>query len=523
MWAAGLKWRRDESRGRVRAGKDLGRRLAILRESRDLTQSQLARKARVNRGSLSQYEAGKKIPDLATLFRLLEALDYGLAALDRADELCVALRLTPKCRPSLGIADPLRAQVASLAAEAGTAVGRLTDAVALLAGLEPMSERVVTAASAEGHPLPEDRGKAVELWERIRKYPHEGRSTLIAEVPDFHTWALSELLAHEAAEMASDSAASALELAQEALAVAERIPGDKARRSRSRGYALGFLGNAQRVEGDLEAASRSFARSDEEWQAGASCAGDLLNEARLLDLKSSLFRDQRKWPESLSLLKRAEEIGGPEVKGRLLIKKSKVLEERGELEAAVATLEEAEPHVDPEREPRLWLCVRHNLLDYLSKLGRFQEAEAMLPEVRRLVRKELDRVRLRWAEGRIAAGLGRTQQGIDLLSQVRAEFVSLKIWFDAALVTLELAVVFLRQGRTDMVKTLAVHLAPIFRCNGVEPEALAALTLFRKAADQEKVTLDLAESLVVFLRKAQHDPELKFEAWEPSRKTSGRV
>jgi len=493
-------------------GKDLGRRLAILRESRDLTQSQLAREARVNRGSLSEYEAGKKIPDLATLFRLLEALDYGLAALDRADELCIALRLTPKCRPSLGTADPLRARVASLAAEAGSAVSRLTDAVALLSGLEPMSERVRAAASSDGHPFPEDRARAAELWERIRKYPHEGRSALIAELPALHMWAFSELLAHESEAAASDSTVAALELAQEALQVAERIPGDKARRSRSRGYALGFLGNAQRVQSDLGAARQSFARSDEEWQAGAGCPGDLLNEARLLDLKSSLLRAQRNLPESLGLLKRAEEIGGQEMKGRLLIKKSKVLEERGELDAAVATLKKAEPHVDPEREPRLWLCLRHNLLDYLSKIGRFQEAEDMLPEVKLLVRKELDRVRLRWAEGRIAVGLGRIQQGIDLLSQVRAEFVSRKIWFDAALVTLELAVIFLRQGRTDMVKTLAVHMAPIFRSNGVHREALAALTLFRKAAEQEKVTLDLAERLVAFLRKAQHDLELKFEA-----------
>jgi hypothetical protein len=138
----------------------------------------------------------------------------------------------------------------------------------------------------------------------------------------------------------------------------------------------------------------------------------------------------------------------------------------------------------------------------------------MLPEVKPLsdkLGKELDRIRLRWAEGRIALGLGRTQQGIDLLTQVRAEFVSRTIWFDAALVTMELAVVFLKQGRTDMVKTLAVHMAPIFKSNGVHREALAALTLFRKAADQEKVTLDLALNLVAFLRRAQHDPNLKFQ------------
>ncbi len=493
-------------------GKALGRRLAILRESRDLRQSKLARKAHVSCSSLSQYEAGKKVPDLATLFRLLDALDYGLAALDRADELFAALRLTPRCRPSFGSADPLRAQVVSLAAEAGSAVSRLTDAVALLAGLEPMSERVCAAASAKGHPFPEDRARAAEHWERIRKYPYEGRSAIIAELPELQTWAFSELLAHESAAASSDSAAAALELAREALEVAERIPGDKARRSRSRGYALGFLGNAQRVQGDLEEAKRSFILSDEEWKAGEGCAGDLLDEARLLHLKASLRTAQRLLPEALTLVDQALATGGPEMKGRLLINKAKVLEEQDELNAAIITLEEAEPHVDPKREPRLWLCLRHNLLDYLSKIGRFKEADEMLPEVKLLSCKELDRIRLRWAEGRIAAGLGRTQQGIDLLTQVRAEFVSRTIWFDAALVTLELAVVFLGQGRTDMVKTLAVHLAPIFQSNGVQPEAMAALTLFRKAADQEKVTLDLAEKLVAFLRKAQHDPELKFQS-----------
>lgn len=436
-------------------GKDLGRRLAILRESRDLTQSQLARKARMSCSAISQYEAGKKVPELATLLRLLNALDYGLAALDRADELCVALRLASRSRP----ADPLGSQIASLAAEAGSAVARLTDAVALLADREPMSERVRAAASGQGHPLPEDRARAAELWERIRKHPHAGRGALIAELPELQTWAFSELLAHASADAASDSAALALELAQEALDVAERMPGDEARRSRSRGYARGFLGNAQRVQGDLDAAMRSFILSDEEWTAGAGCAGDLLDEARLLHLKASLRTVQRRLPEALTLLDQALAIGGPEMKGRILINKAKVLEEQDELNTAIATLEEAEPHVDSEREPRLWLCARHNRLWCLSTAGRHAEAEELLPEVKRLCRKELDRVRLRWAEGRIAAGLGRVQQGIDLLTEVRAEFVSRKIWYDAALVTLELAVVFLRQGRTGMVKTLAVHMA----------------------------------------------------------------
>ena len=272
------------------------------------------------------------------------------------------------------------------------------------------------------------------------------------------------------------------------------------------------------MQGDIDLAKQSFALSDEEWKAGAGCAGDLLDEARLLHLKASLRTTQRLLPEALELLDHALAIGGPEMKGRLLISKAKILEEQDELDPAIATLEEAEPHINPEREPRLWLCARHNRLWCLTTAGRHREAEDLLPEVKLLSRKDLDRIRLRWAEGRTAAGLGRAQQGIDLLTRVRADFVDRKIWFDAALVTLELAVIFLRQGRTDMVKTLAVHLAPIFRANGVHPEAMAALTLFRQAAEQEKVTLDLAERLVAFLRKAQHDPELKFEEPKSSRR-----
>jgi tetratricopeptide (TPR) repeat protein len=202
------------------------------------------------------------------------------------------------------------------------------------------------------------------------------------------------------------------------------------------------------------------------------------------------------------------------MRGRLLIKKAKVMEEQDELESAIATLEAAAPFIDERSDPRLWLCLRHNLLDYQSKVGRFQEAEALLPEVRSLsakLGKELDQVRLKWAEGRIDAGLGRTQEGIEHLTRVRGEFVTRKIWYDAALVTTELAEVFLGQGQTAMVKTLAVHLKPIFQAQGVHPEAMAALTLFAKAAEKEKVTAEMARGVVTYLRKARHQPGLRFQ------------
>lgn len=62
----------------------LGRRLAILRGSRNLKQSDLSRLSGVQRSSICEYEQDKSIPDAATLQRLLRALRFGWTALDLA-------------------------------------------------------------------------------------------------------------------------------------------------------------------------------------------------------------------------------------------------------------------------------------------------------------------------------------------------------------------------------------------------------------------------------------------------------
>jgi transcriptional regulator with XRE-family HTH domain len=480
---------REESGADVEVS--FGEGLQMLRASVGWTQAELAREARVRPSALSRYEADKQFPELPSLFRILDAMEYRLGELDTARDFLVLLKRARRRKTG----------PASLEAREPLSSG-------------PASEQVRAAAAQAGYPLPEDRARAVELWARLGKYSHEARLALVAEMKEFQVWSLSELLGHESVMAAAEAPAAALDLARLALEVADRIPGDKARRSRSQGYARHHLGNALRVQGDLRPAKAAFIQAEEEWKAGEGCPGDLLSEARLLDLKASLRRAERHLSEALNLLDRALAAKEHGMRGRLLINKAKVLEEQDDLEAAIATLKEAAPFVDERHDPRLWLCLRHNLLDYQSKVGCFQEAEALLPEVLSLsskLGKELDRVRLEWAEGRIHAGLGRTQEGIDHLTRVRGEFVSRKIWYDAALVTTELAAIFLREGQTAMVKTLATHLRPIFQSQGVHPEAMAALTLFVKAAEKEKATVEMTQGIVTYLRKARHDPGLKFQ------------
>ena len=61
------------------------------------------------------------------------------------------------------------------------------------------------------------------------------------------------------------------------------------------------------------------------------------------------------------------------------------------------------------------------------------------------------------------------------------------------------------------MKTLARHMTPIFHAHAIHREALAALTLFRKAAEREEVTEAFAREVLSYLRKARYNPELRFE------------
>jgi transcriptional regulator with XRE-family HTH domain len=60
----------------------LGRVLAVLRATLDLTHSDLARLSGVKRSSISEYERGRSTPDAVTLERLLVAMRLRWTALD---------------------------------------------------------------------------------------------------------------------------------------------------------------------------------------------------------------------------------------------------------------------------------------------------------------------------------------------------------------------------------------------------------------------------------------------------------
>ena len=94
---------------------------------------------------------------------------------------------------------------------------------------------------------------------------------------------------------------------------------------------------------------------------------------------------------------------------------------------------------------------------------------------------------------------------------MRAAFAKKDIRYDEAQAGIELAGLYLEQGRTADVKRLALQMEPVFRTKGVHAEARKALLLFRRAVELETVTVELVRRLAAYLRQAQDDPELGFE------------
>jgi len=351
------------------------------------------------------------------------------------------------------------------------------------------------------------------LWERFRACTEPGQLDLAREAAEFHTAGFAELLCEESRNAAGDSAARALHLARCADVVADAVPGSEGSRFRLQGLARAHLANALRVGGDLKQSDRDFERAGELWRAGADGDPGLLNAARVLHLEASLRREQRRVREALSLLDQALVVDRWGETPTLLMGKARALEELGQHEAAIALLLRLDFQLDAESEPRSRFVVRGQLVSNLCHLGRNAEAAAALAELWLLARKlgnQLDLLRVDWLEGRVAAGLGRSEEAIAALGRVRAAFMAQDNAYDAALATLELAEVHAALGRTAEVKALARDSAPIFHDQGVHREAQRALELFCRAAEKESVSGRLVRSVATYLYRSRNDARVRY-------------
>ena len=396
------------------------------------------------------------------------------------------------------------------------------------AAYDPVLDRVFSRIALEEAGIEVARKRAGELFEELMQHPPARQQLLVHNSARFRDRLLCERLLAASHDEGFREPARSRQLARIAVAVAERvadacadtavessIPAQSDALAGLRARAWAQLGNALRIGSDLDGAAAAF-RSAEALLAAHPRLG-LLDKARVLDLKASLCKDRRQFPEAARLLDRViaiyQRLGQSNLTGRALAQKGMLLLHTRDREGCMALLRRALELIDPHENPRWHLIVRHNLISALVDDGKPREAFALLFHTRPLYLKMGDRMnllRLRWLEGQVAQGLNRLEQAEAAYREVREAFVELEIEYDAALVSLDLATVLAQQGRATEMRRLAEEMLAFFESRQILPEAMAAFLVFCNAARMEQAGLALVQEVAAFLKQARHAPDLRF-------------
>jgi tetratricopeptide (TPR) repeat protein len=356
--------------------------------------------------------------------------------------------------------------------------------------------------------IPREKEEAVGLFRQLMDQPQARRLMLIRNSDRFLTWPVIDALCEASRNQTSGEPTTAVELAEAAVEVAQRIDGERY------GVAIGadllarawaFLGNALRVANLLSAAEAAFFEAESQILKGTGLPSA---KAEIVYLRSYLEAANSRYSEARAFLHQAlviyRELGDLHMQGRVRVIEAWTYNTEGNASEAIGCLREAALTIDVEREPKLLLVTRQNLIVALSDLGRFDEAEAVLTgcfELARSLGSRLDLLRLRWAEARIDTGLGRLHRAEATLVEIKEAFKALDLPYESALAGLELATLYAQHGRLRELKLLALEMLPVFAKNELYREALASVTLFAQAAAAEEVTVEIVQRTLSSLQE----------------------
>lgn len=380
-------------------------------------------------------------------------------------------------------------------------------------------DRVFRQVAANEAVAVRERALGRELFEELMQHPAARQHLLVGNSLRFRSRSLCEILLQESFEAGFRDVARSLELARLAVALVGFLPEESCGSPeildslKARTWAQ--LGNAYRVNQDNQSAEAAFARTEPYLSLPGRIG--LIDKAKVLDLQASLRKEQRRFAEAAQLLDRVGSIyrrlGQWHLLGRTLHQKAVVVGEAGDIETEMTLLRRSLDLLDPQEDPRIFLAARHNLIVALNDSGRCREAFALLFHTRPLYLKMGDRMnllRLRWLEGAVAQGLQRNEQAEAAFREVRDAFLDLDLQHDAALAALDLAGIYIRQGRRDEVRRIAEETLEIFQANNMHREAILALMVFADTVRQEQASVETVRQISDFLRKLRNNPELRF-------------
>jgi tetratricopeptide (TPR) repeat protein len=388
--------------------------------------------------------------------------------------------------------------------------------------IQPTTSHVV--ASLLGHHARTEsslRAAARRDFNALMRLPEKDRAERIGRARKrFQGPHLIQLLLETSHEVITRSPGEALHLAKLAETVATRASTSEMDLDLYV-LALAQVGNASRAAGRFNDADDAFLVARK----------IIVNEgvedpallARVDDLESSLRRDQRRLDDAEVLLARALLLYGmlepaPVTdKARILIKMGNLYQLKGSLIEAVEVTEIALRALaeSKEQEPKLYFAAMYNLALFCVDLGNVERASKILTAHQQIIegtQEPLYLARVTGLRGKIAAVQGDVTAAEEAFLQTRDAFLDHgdAYVYDAAIVSLDLALLYAKQRRAAELRDTVESMVSIFRANELHQEALAAVLLLQdslKTANLESLIRDV----LAYMRQAQQNPTLRYQ------------
>ncbi|MDX2000095.1 MAG: hypothetical protein SF066_20445, partial [Thermoanaerobaculia bacterium] len=267
---------------------------------------------------------------------------------------------------------------------------------------------------------------------------------------------------------------------------------------------LAFWGNSLRILCDLHTAADLLQQADETLEFFG--IGDLATRAEIASFRGSLLRAQRHFDRAIRSFEFAASgwdlLEDRVQQARVSLKLSLTYSLAGFAEQSLAVARAGLSLLGQSEDVWLVCSFRHSEALCLEELGQIQEARSVANAARLLATDFPDsftQLRFRWLEGRLCRSEDRPDEAVDHFRAVQAGFLADQNPYDAALVSLDLAALYLETGRHGEVVELATAMRAAFEALGVHREALAAWRLFTDACQRQAANVQLAKNLARYL------------------------